>query len=111
MTGRVRLTVTLGASSARAAQELLDALRFLVIGTRLERGCLGCWAWADPDVTVHYVEEWLTEADMRRRVLSARFTSLLAILDSAKDPRVQFDFVTKTQGLDYVEQVRGESSR
>jgi hypothetical protein len=33
---------------------------------------------------------------------------LLAVIESAQGPpRVQFDFVTKTRGLDYVAEVRG----
>jgi quinol monooxygenase YgiN len=104
--GMVRLTVAVNATSARSPQELLDAFRFVVMGTRLESGCLGCSAWADPDATVRYVEEWLTEADIRRRVRSDDFTSLLSIVESAGDPRVQFDFVTSTRGLDYVAEVR-----
>jgi quinol monooxygenase YgiN len=107
--GMVRLTISLGAATTRAAQDLLDALRFLVPGTRLESGCVGCSAWIEPDSTVRYVEEWTTEADMRRRVMSDRFTSLLSVVDAARDPRVQFDFVTTTRGLDYVAQVRGEA--
>ena len=104
--GMVRLTVTLRAS-ARCAHELLEAFRFLMVGTRLESGCLGCSTWSDPDGTVHYVEEWATEADMRQRVQSARFTSLLAVLESAHEPpKVQFDFVATTRGLDYVAEVR-----
>ena len=58
----VRLTVALSAASARGTQELLEALRFLELSTRLERGCLGCSAWIDPDSTVRHVEEWATEA-------------------------------------------------
>jgi quinol monooxygenase YgiN len=104
--GMVRLTVALNPTSSRVAQDFLDAFRFLVLGTRLESGCLGCSTWTDPDATVRYVEEWLTEADMRRRVRSEGFTSLLSIVESARDPRVQFDFVTTTRGLDYVEEVR-----
>lgn len=104
----VRLTVVLTASSARGAQDLVDALRFLVVGTRVEPGCLGCSTWAEPDWVVHYVEQWATEADMRQRVRSDRFTSLLAVVESAKDPQVRFDFVTSTRGLDYVAQVRRE---
>ena len=39
--------------------------------------------WAEPDSTVHYLEEWeKTEADIRRRVQSERFTSVLSILES-----------------------------
>jgi quinol monooxygenase YgiN len=104
----VRLTVALHAPSARSAQELLEALRFLVMGTRVEPGCLGCSAWTDPDWTVHYVEEWATEPDMRRRVLSDRFVSLLAVVESAHEPEVHFDFVTTTRGLDYVAEIRNQ---
>ena len=78
-----------------------------MVGTRAQSGSLGCWAWADPDATVHYVEEWATEADMRRRVRSNCFTPLLSLLELAHEPpRVQFDFVTTTRGLDYVVQAR-----
>ena len=105
----VRLTVALNAASARSAQSLLDALRFLVLSTRLEPECLGCSAWSDPDLTVRYVEEWSTEADMRRRVRSEPFTSLLAVVESVQEPVVQFDFVTTTRGLDYVAEVRDGS--
>jgi quinol monooxygenase YgiN len=106
----VRLTVALSAASGRAAQDLLEALRFLLTGTRLEAGCLECCAWVDSDSTVHYVEEWETEADMRRRVRSSRFTSLLSVLESAQEPpRVQFDFVTRTRGIDYVAEIRGSA--
>ena len=108
----VRLTVAFTAASSRSVQELLEALRFLITGTRLEEGCSRCSAWAEPDSTVHYVEEWETEADMRRRVRSPRFTSLLAVMEAAREsPRVQFDFVTRTRGLDYVAEVRGASAR
>lgn len=107
----VRLTVAFTAASGRYAHDLLEALRFLITATRLEAGCCGCSAWAEPDATVHYVEEWETEADIRRRVRSVRFTSLLAVLESAREtPRVQFDFVTRTRGIDYVEEIREESA-
>ena len=93
-----------------SAQDLLEALRFLAVSARLEPGCLGCSAWVDPDSTVRYVEEWATEADMRRRVRSDGFTSLLAVVEAAQEPQVQFDFVTKTRGLDYVDEVRGDGA-
>jgi quinol monooxygenase YgiN len=107
--GMVRLTVALSAGSTRRVQGLLDAFRFLMTSTRLEPGCENCSAWADADGKVHYLEEWSSEADLRRRVRSASFTSLLNILESAEEPpRVQFDFVTQTRGLDYVAEVRRE---
>jgi quinol monooxygenase YgiN len=103
----VRLTVAL-ASSPRGIDDLLVALQFIRTGARFEEGCLACDAWADADAVVHYMEEWATEADMRRRVQSDRFTSLLAVMESSKDPpEVKFDFVTTTRGLDYVAEIRG----
>jgi quinol monooxygenase YgiN len=107
----VRLTVALSASSARGAQNLLEALRFLAVSARLEHGCQGCSAWVDPDLTVRYAEEWATEEDMRRRVRSDGFTSVLAVVESAEEPQVQFDFVTSTRGLDYVAEVRAEEMK
>ena len=106
----VRLAVSLDAASLRSAQDLLDAFRFLIPATKLEPGCLGCSAWKEPGAIVHYTEEWTTEAAMRERVRSHAFTLLLAILESVRQPRVQFDFVTSTRGLDYLAEVRGPTS-
>lgn len=107
--GMVRLAVSLDAPSLRSAQDLLDAFRFLIPATKLEAGCLGCTAWK-AGAAVHYTEEWTTEAAMRERVLSQAFTLVLAILESVKQPRVQFDFVTTTRGLDYLAEVRGRNT-
>jgi len=104
----VRLTVAFTAPSARAVQDLLDTLRFLEPRTRFEPGYLGSSCWTEPDLTVHYIEEWATEADIRRRVQSDSFTSLLGMVDFVKEPRVRFDFVAATRGLDYVAEVRGD---
>ena len=106
----VRLVVALQASSARAAQGLLEALRFLQLGTRFETGCVECSAWMELDGTVRYTELWASEADVRRRVRSDHFTSLLSVLESAREASVQFDFVSSTRGLDFVQQVRNESA-
>ena len=107
----VRLAVTLR-PPARSVQDLVDAFRFLMVSTRLESGCVGCWVWTEPDSSVHYVEEWSTEEDIRRRVGSERFTSVLALLESVREaPHVQFDFVSATRGLDYVEEVRQHGAR
>jgi quinol monooxygenase YgiN len=102
----VRLSVAVNVEP-RKVQDLLQAFRFLMVGTLLEPGCLGATAWVDPDSTVRYLEEWSTEEDMRRRVLSDRFTLLLGLMESSKErPVVHFDFVAKTRGLDYVEEIR-----
>ena len=107
----VRLTIVL-ADPRPGAQRLIRAFRTLVVETRLENGCIGCSVWSDPDSTVHYFEEWATEADMRRRVRSDHFTSLLAVMEAAREPpEVRFDFLQATRGLDYVAEVRREGGQ
>ena len=103
----VRLNVGLNVGFGESSEHLLEALRFLIQATRFEPGCLGCSAWAESDSTVHYFEEWETEADMRRRVRSSHFTSLLAVIESAQQkPHLQFDFIASTRALDYIAEVR-----
>jgi quinol monooxygenase YgiN len=103
----VRLSVGLEVGFGESSEQMLDALRFLVQATRFETGCLGCSAWAESDSTVHYFEEWETEADMRRRVCSPRFTSLLAVIETARQtPHLQFEFIASTRALDYIAEVR-----
>jgi quinol monooxygenase YgiN len=103
----VCLTVAFTAPSSRAARQLLDGLRFIEPTTRLQRGCLGCSSWTGPGLTLHHVEHWESEADMRRRLGAQEFTALLEMVEAAREPRVQFDFVAVTRGLDYVAEVRG----
>lgn len=104
----VRLTVALTAASTRGAQELRDALSYLEPVTRIRPGCLRCANWMESDLTLQHIEEWETEADMRRRVKSEDFTMLLEMVEAAREPRVQFDFIDTTRGLDFVAEVRGQ---
>ena len=107
----VRLTVML-TTSANRVQDLVAAFRYLMVSTRLDQGCVGCSVWSEPDSSVHYVEEWSSEEDIRRRVGSDSFTSVLALLESVREPpHVQFDFVSSTRGLDYVAEVRQLGAR
>jgi quinol monooxygenase YgiN len=102
----VRMNVVLVASYPHA-RRLMQALRSLMIPTRLEPGCVTSSVWSDPDSTVRYIEEWATEADMERRVRSEAFTSLLGVIEGAEErPEIRFDFHSATRGLDYVEELR-----
>ena len=85
----------------------MQALRSLKAPLRLRTGHIGSSTWMDSDHTVHYEEEWATESDMRDRVVSDAFTRLLAVIEASEGlPEVQFNFVSKTRGLDYVAEVR-----
>ncbi len=111
----VRLTVILHAP-ARHALAIMDALRMLMRATRLELGCIECQAWTTEDeddpcrMEVHYEERWSTEPSIERRVRSDAFTKVLELLEGAVEPpQVEFDFVSRHQGLEYVEAVRRET--
>jgi len=103
----VRLTVDLVPSAGSTCQILL-ALRFLMVETRLQEGCLECSAWSAMDGSVRYIEEWVDEPTMLGRVRSDAFTSLLAVMEAAaKPPQVQFEFISMMRGLDYIADARG----
>jgi hypothetical protein len=104
----VRLNVSLNAAVTHRPEELVDAFRFLMAATRFAPGRLECSAWIDSDDSVGYTELWATEADIRRYVCSESFTSLLSVIEYAREATVHFDFVSTTRGLDYVAEVRGE---
>ena len=63
----------------------------------------------EPDSTVRYVEEWVTERTCAACAV-ARFTSVLAVVESAREADVHFDFVSETRGLDYVAEVRSKGA-
>ena len=104
----VRLLVTVRPRSPRNGADVTDAMRFLALRTRHEPGCLDCTVFGGGD-SIKYIEEWATEAEMRQRVRSDKFTALLAVVETADDPQVRFEFIGGTRGLEYVEEVRGGS--
>ena len=108
----VRLSLSLHAPTFQA-RAIEDALRTLMRATRLEPGCLGCQVWTIPEeegqagTEIHCEERWATERAMKTRVRSDAFTKVLQILEAAAErPCVEFDFVSRQEGLEYVEAVR-----
>ena len=113
--GMVRLTVVLNVP-LRSAPRIEDAFRTLMRTTRLEPGCIQCQVWTGTSeedghtrTLVHYEERWASERYVEQRVRSPAFTKVLEVLEAAiEPPHVEFDFVSRQQGLDYVEAVRGQ---
>lgn len=110
----VRLSVILQAREGQASA-IQSALRSLMRGTRLEPGCTGCRVWTSADeghpgrTLVYYEEQWATEKAIEDRVRADAFTKVLEVLEAADaTPQVDFDFVSRHQGLEYVEAVRRE---
>lgn len=110
----VRLSVLLHAPNCQA-RAIENALRVLMRGTRLEPGCTQCQVWTSAEEgdtgrsEVHYEERWASERAMENRVRSEAFTKVLEVLEAATEaPHVEFDFVSRHQGLEYVEEMRRE---
>ena len=97
---------------ACTSSRLVAALRALMGAVRLEPGYVECDVWTTERVEdggnlVHYEERWASEDAMAARVRSDQFTKLLEVVEGAPvAPRVEFEFVARRQGLEYVEAIR-----
>jgi quinol monooxygenase YgiN len=99
-------------SSASGIAEMLQSLRVLMRPARAEKGLINCHLYLDADDTdvVLYEERWATREDFEDQLRSPRYTRLLALMESAMEqPSLEFHFVSKTRGLEYVAAVRGKT--
>lgn len=89
--------------------DLVRALRSVMLPVQAERGLVSCGIYqqiGDENVLV-YIEEWTLPEDLDEQIRSNRFSRLLALMETAAEPPVlEFRFVNRTRGLDYVEAVR-----
>lgn len=90
---------------------LVQALRALMRSARAEKGFITCRLRFDADDmnTIEYEERWQSRQDLEQQLRSARYTRLLALMESAQEePSLEFAFVSETHGLEYVAAVRNE---
>ena len=94
-------------------ERLAATLRLLMAQAWAAEGCVNCHLSIDlhdPD-TLHYVEEWTSEAELRRDIRSERFGRLIEALElAARQPRVDIQVISESHGLDYIEAARGNLS-
>ena len=86
------------------------ALHTLMVATRAEPGCLGCFLSTElgERAGLDYVEEWKTEQDLISQLRSERFAKLAHLMESALErPRIEFTLPEGTRGIEYAEEVRG----
>lgn len=90
-------------------RELVDALRSVTRPARLDPECITSQILRDSEApeAVSYIEEWPSEEALIRRVRSAEFGGLLALMEAASaPPTLEFRFASTVRGLDYVAAVR-----
>ena len=99
------LQLTLPGSRQR---EVLEALRLVMRPARLDRDCVAARVMRDVDApeAVACIEIWASEEALARRVASAEFSRLLAVMEALQSPPSLEFVVSGVQGLEYVEAVR-----
>ena len=65
----------------------------------------------DEQNAVCYTEDWSSTEALEANIRSDRFSSLLALMETAAEPpTLEFRLVDDLRGLDYVAEVRGEQT-
>lgn len=88
---------------------MIQSLAKVMFQAKLERGCVDCRLYSetgDPQ-SLLYIEQWATQQDFDSELLSRRFATLLAIMESApRAPELEVRTVSERHGLEYVRSVR-----
>jgi quinol monooxygenase YgiN len=104
----VQVHLRLTAHSGRS-QEMMQALRLFARGSLMERGCVRACAYSEcgNSDAFCYEEDWSTTEDLERQIRSERFSQFLGVMEAAaQPPQLEFRFVERTCGLDYVRALR-----
>lgn len=105
----VRLSVTLTARRGQA-ETLAAALRSVMVQAQRKPTCVHCELSADvrDANTLRYVEEWVTETDLRCEIRSERFRRLIAVIEAAAQrPKFEVQVVSASFGLEYARHAVG----
>ena len=89
--------------------ELIRALKSLMVSARAEHGLMDCklYQQVENQTELCYVEDWQTADDLETQIRSNRYTRLLALMETAAElPSLEFHTVSRTQGLDYLQAIR-----
>jgi quinol monooxygenase YgiN len=93
-------------------KEILDAVRLVAGPTQVQPGCISCRFYQDVDDpdTVFLVEEWKTRKELDCHLKSDRYRIILSLVDmSEKPPEFKIRTISKTEGFEALEAVRGKS--
>ena len=88
---------------------MVQSLAKVMFQAKLERGCADCRLYAESgeSQSLLYVEQWANQRDFESELLSRRFATLLAIMESAPQaPELEVRTVSEQRGLDYIRSVR-----
>jgi len=93
-------------------QPMIDALKTLAKSARAAPGCMAdeVYKAVEERGCVCYDEIWESESVLCNMIVSKHFSQLAALMElSSKPPDCQFRFISKTQGLEFAEQIKGRN--
>ena len=82
------------------------ALQRLMMQARQNRACIRCQLSLDLSSanTLHYIEEWQSEHDLRDQLQSERFHHMIALMETATEPpQFSLQLIARSFGIEYVE--------
>jgi quinol monooxygenase YgiN len=89
--------------------DFLVAMRGMLEPARVERGCLSYRLYEDVENRDAFIllEEWETQEDLEKHIRSDIQWRLLTLMDLLSErPEVQFNTVSHTTGMEFIEDVR-----
>lgn len=93
----------------RKRKEALAVLGSMIEKTRHQEGCTGCRLYRDVQVegALLFEESWCDEEALHRHLRSETFRHILLVVEMAAEaPEIRFDWVTRSAGIEIVEEVR-----
>ena len=107
----VSLAVTI---PSEKLSEVLDLVRSILGPTSARSGCISIAMYQHTDELENMIllEEWETLRDLERHIQSEEYRYILALMDlSTNPPEIKFNTISKTEGMELIEGVRGKVSR
>ena len=101
-------------ASQKHQEEALKILRRLTGPTQVQPGCLACDVFQQEPTQeqpqVCFLEKWETQEHLERHIRSEAFRKVLAVMDlGCEPPDIEFDTMSRTQGMELIQTLRGGS--
>ena len=88
----------------------VEIINFILERIRVESGCASCHFYRDASSKGVFLllQEWESRADLERHICSEEFRHILALIELASEPpEIRFNTISKEEGLETIESVRG----
>lgn len=96
-------------TETRKREEIIRTFRQFIEPTEAQPGCTVCRLLEDlkGEKSLVYMEAWISESDLLRRICSAQFKKILAVMElSSAPPEFRIHTVSETRGLEAIRMLR-----